>query len=230
MYLQDKEQVITIPQVTATYSQEKRAGYSNSEGWLNTFIGNLAGYSNTIGTENTFFGDRAGYANTTGNYNTFLANQTGYSNTTGNYNTFVGYSSGNNNTTGEGDTYLGYSTGIANYTGSHNTFIGCSAGQLNMSGSSGNVFLGYEAGMEEGGSNKLYIANSDVNTLIYGDFGSKNVGINTTTPARNLHINDVMRLQPRATAPSSPAMGDIYMDSSLKKLMVYDGTTWQACW
>ncbi len=59
---------------------------------------------------------------------------------------------------------------------------------------------------------------------------SGNVGIGTTSPARKLHVNDVMRLQPRATSPSSPAEGDIYMNSTTHKLMVYDGTTWQACW
>jgi hypothetical protein len=56
------------------------------------------------------------------------------------------------------------------------------------------------------------------------------VGIGTTNPARKLHISDVMRLEPRATAPSSPSEGDIYMDSTVHKLKVYDGTTWQACW
>jgi len=37
-----------------------------------------------------------------------------------------------------------------------------------------------------------------------------NVGIGTTSPARKLHISNVMRLEPRASAPSSPANGDIY--------------------
>ena len=57
-----------------------------------------------------------------------------------------------------------------------------------------------------------------------------NVGINTNTPARSLHVSDVMRIEPRSTAPASPAEGDIYMDNIAHKLMVYDGTTWQACW
>lgn len=57
-----------------------------------------------------------------------------------------------------------------------------------------------------------------------------NVGVSINEPARPLHVNDVMRLQPRSPAPSSPAEGDIYMDSTTHKLMVYDGSTWRACW
>jgi hypothetical protein len=56
------------------------------------------------------------------------------------------------------------------------------------------------------------------------------VGIGTNTPARTLHVSDVMRLEPRATAPTSPAKGDMYFDSTLNKLRVYDGTAWQNCW
>jgi hypothetical protein len=57
-----------------------------------------------------------------------------------------------------------------------------------------------------------------------------NVGIGTSIPARTLHVNDVMRLEPRASAPSSPSEGDMYMDSTDHKLKVYDGTAWQSCW
>jgi hypothetical protein len=58
---------------------------------------------------------------------------------------------------------------------------------------------------------------------------SGNMGVGTSDPARKLHVNAVMRLQP-TSAPSSPAEGDIYMDSATHKLMVYDGTAWRACW
>ena len=44
-----------------------------------------------------------------------------------------------------------------------------------------------------------------------------------------VHVSDVMRLEPRASAPSSPSEGDMYMDGTTHKLMVYDGTAWQAC-
>jgi hypothetical protein len=57
-----------------------------------------------------------------------------------------------------------------------------------------------------------------------------NIGIGTTSPARTLHINSIMRLEPISSAPSNPSEGDIYMDSITHKLMVYDGTTWQSCW
>jgi len=46
------------------------------------------------------------------------------------------------------------------------------------------------------------------------------------TPARSAHIDDVLRIEPRATAPSSPALGDIYVDSTTNELCFYDGTSW----
>ncbi len=57
-----------------------------------------------------------------------------------------------------------------------------------------------------------------------------NFGIGTANPARTLHVNAVMRLEPIATAPTSPAKGDMYFDSTINKLRVYDGTVWQNCW
>lgn len=57
-----------------------------------------------------------------------------------------------------------------------------------------------------------------------------NVGINIKNPLRNLHVNNVMRLEPRNTAPSNPGKGDIYFDNNINKLRVFDGTVWQNCW
>ena len=77
---------------------------------------------------------------------------------------------------------------------------------------------------------------------------SGNVGIGTTTPGTKLDVNgdanvatdlDVggsvnistfAQLTPMATAPATPTKGTVYMDDTTNKLMVYDGTTWQACW
>ncbi len=57
-----------------------------------------------------------------------------------------------------------------------------------------------------------------------------NLGIGTTFPQRKLHINDVMRLEPRYSPPENPSEGDIYMDGNNHVLKVYDGTEWKSCW
>jgi len=56
-----------------------------------------------------------------------------------------------------------------------------------------------------------------------------NVGIGTSTPARKLHVSDVMRLEP-TTTPASPAKGDIYFDATSNKARCYDGTEWHDLW
>lgn len=223
------------------------AGYSNTSGYCNTFLGHAAGYKNIGGGNNTFMGYLAGYSgmgsgnntfighraglNTTYIDNTFIGNQAGQNNTSGYNNTFLGSTAGYDSNTGYDNTFLGYSAGNKCGTGSQNTFVGYAAGHENTSGS-GNVFIGCGAGYSETGSNKLYVANgsSDSSILIYGDFSTRCVGIGTKTPARSLHVSDVIRLQPRSSAPSSPAEGDIYMDSSTHKLMVYADGSWHACW
>lgn len=55
------------------------------------------------------------------------------------------------------------------------------------------------------------------------------LGLGVLTPARTLHINDTMRLNPRATAPGTPASGDLYVDSTpaADELCMYDGVGWQ---
>lgn len=51
------------------------------------------------------------------------------------------------------------------------------------------------------------------------------VGINTWSPQRALHIDDVMRLEP-TSEPASPSAGDIYFDSTSNRLRCHDGTVW----
>jgi hypothetical protein len=65
--------------------------------------------------------------------------------------------------------------------------------------------------------------------LVLNQYGG-NVGVGNVDPQRALHINDVMRLQPRNSAPASPAKGDIYFDNTINKLRVFDGAIWQNCW
>lgn len=66
---------------------------------------------------------------------------------------------------------------------------------------------------------------------------SGNAGIGTSSPTEKLevvgtisgsilNVNDLARLKPRSAAPSSPTLGDIYVDSDSNELCFYDGTSW----
>jgi hypothetical protein len=54
-----------------------------------------------------------------------------------------------------------------------------------------------------------------------------NVGIGTTDPQRALHISDVLRLEPRASAPSNPSEGDIYVNSADHHIYCYLNGVWK---
>lgn len=57
-----------------------------------------------------------------------------------------------------------------------------------------------------------------------------NMTLDVIPVAKKVNISDVLNLTPRSAAPSGPTAGDIYFNSTTNKLMVYDGSTWQACW
>jgi hypothetical protein len=62
-----------------------------------------------------------------------------------------------------------------------------------------------------------------------------NVGIGTNNPQRPLHVSNVMRLEPRSSAPPYASQGDVYMHDgtgtpNYPVLRVYDGTQWQDLW
>jgi hypothetical protein len=171
------------------------AGNGNSTGYRNTFIGLGAGSQNYTGNENVAIGNDAGRGalNNVGNSNVFVGNWSGWS--TGSTvsgeaerNTFLGKKSGYSNSTGSGNTYVGNEAGYSNTAGTNNTYVGASAGGDGTTGT-GNVFIGYRAGYSESGNDKLYIHNYSGTPLIYGDFASLRVGINTTSPSEVLEVN-----------------------------------------
>jgi hypothetical protein len=56
-----------------------------------------------------------------------------------------------------------------------------------------------------------------------------NLGVGTASPARKLHISQAMRIDPiSGSQPSSPMIGDIYVDGDTNTLCFYDGTLWTA--
>jgi hypothetical protein len=201
------------------------AGLNNTSN-RNIFIGELAGNSSTTGSDQVFIGNQSGQMNTTGAGNTFLGSLTGWYNTTGSNNVFFGAYAASNQTKGDNNVYIG--SGVRQYksdSSSNNVYIGSAAGQNSVG--SGNVFLGYYAGSDETNSNRLYITNywsGPTTSLIYGEFDNQYLRFNGT-----VHVNDLLKLEPRAAAPVSPSEGEIYYDSSTHKLRVYDGTVWQNC-
>lgn len=235
------------------------AGASNTTGGSNIFIGTYAGMLNDVGTlniyigdhsgenakgvRNTFIGLNTGQQNSTGNDNIFIGTQSGQSSTSGDGNTVVGSLAGWQTGTGAGNTYMGYSSGASATNGNNNLFAGYQAGASTGSGSqnvylgysagawaagSGNVFIGNQAGNSETASNRLYIdnyGNSSINALIYGEFDNHILNLNA-----KVNIRDGLHLVPLSSPPANPSQGDIYFNGTTKKLMVWDGTAWQACW
>jgi hypothetical protein len=146
----------------------------------------------------------------------------GYTNASGSFSTAMGT---HTNASGYASTAMGY------YTTASNTASTAMGYETTASG-----FYSTAMGREivAKGDYSVAIALSDQNGLLVYQhntmaiMGGK-VGIGTVIPQRDFHVSDTMRLEPRTTAPSSPGEGDIYYDSTLHKLMVYDGTLWQAC-
>ncbi|HUR29871.1 MAG TPA: hypothetical protein VMZ69_00495, partial [Saprospiraceae bacterium] len=162
------------------------AGDANTTGFDNIALGTEALGSNDTGSRNVAIGDSALAANTLGFLNVAIGTKALNSGAFPVGNVAIGQSALSVNN-GSSNTAIGNSAG-SNSTGTGNTFIGTSAGQ-NNTGSS-NVFLGIDAGANSGSqSNKLYIDNSNTSTpLIFGDFSSNNVGINTSSPSSSLVV------------------------------------------
>jgi NDP-sugar pyrophosphorylase family protein len=116
-------------------------------------------------------------------------------NTSGDRNIAIGHQAMNANTIGFNNVVIGHTASFGNQEGNNNTIIGKGAGPSTLNSTSGNIFIGYEAGSNELGNDKLYIENSNSSSpLIYGDFVSDKVGINgklgvgTTNPSDVLHV------------------------------------------
>ena len=115
---------------------------------------------------------------------------------TGSRNGLFGIDCGTAITSGSNNVLIGDQTGTAIATGGTNTMVGSAAGQTCGVASSGNVFIGYQAGYNESGNNKLYISNSSTATpLISGDFTNQYVNIfnklnvNSTQTTQSLYVN-----------------------------------------
>lgn len=255
-FIGEEAGINTVPDVVAgdgVYNSfiGYNSGLLNTSGRNNVFIGNESGSSNTQGFNNIFIGNEAGKNASATTNSTFIGEGAGF-NVTGDDNIAIGDNAGTNahvtthelmgvtilgidagrNTSGELNTFIGYGSGsswINPGSGNRNTYLGAGAGggYANILGS-GNVCIGFDAGYRQSGDNKLFIENSEAdedNSLIYGEFDNDKLKLNASVT-----IRDALSLTPRSTAPPSPSAGDMYFNSVSKKLMVYDGSNWKACW
>jgi hypothetical protein len=155
-----------------------KSALANATGNYNIAIGGGALFSyNNLWAGSVAIGHQSALY-TTGLGTTSVGYSTLRSNTTGEYHCAFGYASLYSNTTGTSNVAFGAISSEFNTTGSYNTAIGTGALRNNISGSY-NVAIGYYAGIDETGSNKLYIANSSTsNPLIYGDFSTSLLRVN----------------------------------------------------
>jgi hypothetical protein len=124
-------------------------------------------------------------------------------------NTAIGDASLFFNSTGSFSTAVGGGSLLGIAQGSRNTAIGQLAGFENSTGD-GNVFLGFHAGFHEVGSNRLYIANSEVgDPLIYGQFDTGRVGLGTIAPTVRLDVNGQIRSRSWTGSGTTPVCRDL---------------------
>lgn len=172
------------------------SGFNNTSGYVNTAVGAGALYDNSTGYSNTALGFNSLANNTTGHSNTAIGNAAMYETNLGLENVALGHMSLSNNTTGDNNIAIGNLALYHTLTGNNNTAVGYQAG-FGSSGSSrsGCVYLGYQAGYNNGNDNRLYIDNSSTSTpLIWGNFASDiltvngNLGIGTNSPLVKLNV------------------------------------------
>lgn len=180
---------ITSGSLNAGYGHQ--ALKSNSTGGKNTAVGYLALNGNIGGNDNTAVGYSALQANANAIQNTAMGKDALYSNTTGSQNSAFGLGAMLLNVSGNSNVAVGKDVLALKTSGDNNVALGYNAGYNNLIGSS-NVFIGYQAGYNETGSNKLIIANSStsVSPLIYGDFSTGMIGLNTPVLGGVLSIDN----------------------------------------
>ena len=180
--------------------------YWNCTGFNNVALGASSMYWNISGSTNTAVGYQALYNLCNGSDNVGLGRAAGYALSTGaSYNVAVGVYALQNTTTGD-----------------CNIAIGCRALSGNVTGNT-NVAIGPNAGASETGSSKLHIANSNLCSLICGDFANKTLAVDGVFFPGVYNCVDVSCSG--LPAPSGVTGGMIYVADAV--LMAWsDGTDW----
>jgi trimeric autotransporter adhesin len=163
-----------------------KALYTNTTGESNTAVGSVALYSNVDGIFNVAFGHYALWKNTSGEYNSAVGTLALLDNTTGSNNTANGISALRNNTTGNSNVAAGYMAGYGLTEGDNNIFVGYQAGN-NITTGNNNIVIGNNITAPLPAGDKQLVLGAQ--ELLYGDLDNLYIGIGTTSPAAQLHVN-----------------------------------------
>lgn len=220
------------------------AGRSNTSGNYNNFIGYNAGFSNTTGTDNTFIGFEAGKGNTTGSRNIAIGSIAGIGLGTGNDNITIGTGAavnsaasnaiaiGRNSATANSNTMtLGGTTaadvlkigiGISNPDASlyvdnfhvSGGYITKILNRNNGNGSSGLLVNVFNTAASSTIADFTSGSGSGISKLVIRADG--NVGIGTTAPGNNLHVNGGARISNLSASGAvfANANGDLFVSTS----------------
>jgi hypothetical protein len=134
------------PTIVAVGSQAAYSYTGSGSNQGQVYIGASAGYFNTAGIDNTYVGGYAGYK-ATGSYNTALGSgalSVSNGGATGSYNTAVGYQTLYANTSSTNNTCIGSLAGGNVTIGNNNVFVGSGAGNTTTAIVSGsqNIHIG----------------------------------------------------------------------------------------
>jgi len=158
----------------------------------NIFIGYFAGYTNTTGNRNTYVGISAGFNGNVAQWNTFIGSRAGYSNISGQQNTYVGIQAGQAST-GSNNTYIGGMSANNNVTGSGNVFIGNESGKYET-GSNTLIIDNQDRYYENTGRTYCLVYGTFASTpsnqflTVNGYFGALNIETNPTSLTTRLGI------------------------------------------
>ncbi len=90
---------------------------------------------------------------------------------------------------------------------------------------SGNIVLGLEPTMP--GYESVPLQVNDVTATQSSAAGGFSSGL---TVDGVLTAKELLSIKPRLLPPADPTEGDVYMNGTTHKLMVFDGVSWRACW
>jgi hypothetical protein len=142
----------------------------NISGRNNIAMGNQSLRKNIFSENNVAIGDYAGRSLDLNNVTDLDNDQ----------NVFVGGGAGNSDRNSTRNVYLGFEAGAGDYN------INLATGTLEDK--NGNIFIGFQAGYNESGNEKLYIENSNKdsnNALMYGEFDNDLLRVNGTFQISN---------------------------------------------